>query len=213
MSDELLEKVGLIAKRQEGTGHYDRFRDRVMFPIRDARGQTVAFGGRILPSSTYTGNAPKYYNSSDTPIFSKSEHLYGLDLARQAAAKAGFLAVVEGYMDVLAAHQAGVNQVVATMGTALNERHVQRIRRVGVPRVVLVFDADAGGKTGMDRALEVFVSQDVDLTCSCSRARMHFARYWLGQWTPWNSSSTRWWRRGLMPGSKDGGGLPTRSWE
>jgi len=163
MSDELLEKVGLIAKRQEGTGHYDRFRDRVMFPIRDARGQTVAFGGRILPSSTYTGNAPKYYNSSDTPIFSKSEHLYGLDLARQAAAKAGFLAVVEGYMDVLAAHQAGVNQVVATMGTALNERHVQRIRRVGVPRVVLVFDADAGGKTGVDRALEVFVSQDVDL--------------------------------------------------
>jgi DNA primase len=86
-----------------------------------------------------------------------------LDLARQAAAKAGFLAVVEGYMDVLAAHQAGVNQVVATMGTALNERHVQCIRRVGVPRVVLVFDADAGGKTGVDRALEVFVSQDVDL--------------------------------------------------
>src|SRR5207244_11556463 len=68
-----------------------------------------------------------------------------------------------GYMDVRAAHQAGVNQVVATMGTALNERHVQRIRRVGVPRVVLVFDADAGGKTGVDRALEIFVSQEVDL--------------------------------------------------
>jgi len=162
LSFELLEKIGLIAARQEGTGHYDRFRDRVMFPIRDARGQTLGFGGRILPSSPLSERAPKYYNSSDTPLFSKSELLYGLDQARQAATTGGYLAVVEGYTDVLMAHQLGIPQVVSTMGTALNARHVQHLRRF-VPRVVLVFDADAGGNTGVDRALEVFASQDIDL--------------------------------------------------
>jgi DNA primase len=162
LSADLLEQVGLLGVRQEGQGHYDRFRDRVMFPIRDARGQTVGFGGRILPSSPLSARAPKYYNSSDTPLFTKSEHLYGLDQARQAATAAGYLAVVEGYTDVLMAHQLGVSPVVSTMGTALNARHVQHLRRF-VPRVVLVFDADAGGNTGVDRALEIFAGQDVDL--------------------------------------------------
>jgi DNA primase len=162
VSDEMLEQVGLLAPRQEGQGYYDRFRDRVMFPIRDTRGQTVGFGGRILPSSPSADRAPKYYNSCDTPLFTKSENLYGLDQARQAATSAGFLAVVEGYTDVLMAHQMGVANVVATMGTALNARHVQHLRRF-VPRVVLVFDADAGGNTGVDRALEIFIGQDVDL--------------------------------------------------
>jgi DNA primase len=162
LSDQVLLEVGLIAERSEGKGHYDRFRDRVMFPIRDVRGQTVGFGGRILPGSPYAERAPKYYNSSDTPLFSKSECLYGLDLARQAGAAAGYLAVVEGYTDVMMAHQVGICQVVATMGTALNARHVHHLRRY-VPRVVLVFDADAGGNTGVDRALEIFVSQEVEL--------------------------------------------------
>src|SRR5262249_2625188 len=157
MSLDLLEQVGLIARRQEG-GYYDRFRDRMMFPIRDARGQPVGFGGRILPSSPLSARGPKYYNSSETLLFSKSEQLYGLDLARQTAASAGYLAVVEGYTDVLMAHQFGIPQVVATMGTALNTRHVQHLRRYA-PRVVLVFDADAGGATGVERALEIFVSQ------------------------------------------------------
>jgi DNA primase len=158
----LLETVGLIAPRDEGKGFYDRFRDRVMFPIRNTRGQTVGFGGRILPSSPFKDKAPKYYNSSDTPLFSKSEQLYGLDQARQAGSTAGYLAIVEGYTDVLMAHQHGVCQVVATMGTALNARHVQHLRRF-VPRVVLVFDADAGGDRGVDRALELFIEQDMDL--------------------------------------------------
>jgi DNA primase len=162
LSAELLEKVGLLAPRQEGHGYYDRFRDRLMFPIRDTRGQTVGFGGRILPSSPFVDRAPKYYNSCDTPIFSKSEQLYGLDLARQAGATAGYLAVVEGYVDVLMAHQMGIGQVVATMGTALNERHVRHLRRF-VPRVVLVFDADAGGQSGVDRALALFSGHDMDL--------------------------------------------------
>jgi DNA primase len=106
---------------------------------------------------------PKYYNSGDTPLFAKSENLYGIDQARQAAAKDGFLAVVEGYTDVLMAHQMGVANVVATMGTALNGRHVQKLRQFA-PRVVLVFDADAGGDAGVDRALEIFASNEIDLT-------------------------------------------------
>jgi len=161
-SADLLEKVGLLARRQESNGYYDRFRDRVIFPIRDARGQTVGFGGRILPSSPLSAKWPKYINSSETPLFTKSEQLYGLDQARQAGMAAGYLAVVEGYTDVLMAHQMGIPQVVATLGTALNSRHVRHLRRF-VPKVVLVFDADAGGNTGVDRALEIFVSQNVDL--------------------------------------------------
>jgi DNA primase len=158
-----LEEVGLLARRKEGNGYFCRFFDRVMFPIRDALGRTVGFGGRILPTSPHAARAPKYYNSAETPLFCKSEQLYGLDQARPAAVKAGYAAVVEGYTDVLMAHQAGVREVVATMGTALNARHVQRLLRSGVGRVVLVFDADAGGDTGVDRALEIFASHEVDL--------------------------------------------------
>ncbi len=159
---ETLRDVGLLSEREEGRGFYGRFKDRVMFPIRDVRGQTVGFGGRILPASPYATRSPKYYNSSDTPLFNKSELLYGLDLARHAGSKEGFLTVVEGYTDVMMAHQHGVANVVATMGTALGVKHVHQLRRY-VPRVVLVYDADAGGQTGVDRALEIFVSQDVEL--------------------------------------------------
>ena len=162
---ELLEKVGLIAARMGGQGYYDRFCDRIMFPIRDPRGQVVGFGGRILPTSPLLLKErppPKYYNSCDTPLFTKSEHLYGIDHARQAAVGEGYLAVVEGYTDVLLAYQFGVPLVVATMGTALNTRHVQQLRRFA-PRVVLVFDGDEAGDKGVDRALQLFVSHDVDL--------------------------------------------------
>jgi len=162
MASDVLIELGLTALRQEGRGCYDRFRDRVMFPIRDIQGRPVGFGGRILPESPYASRAPKYYNSAETPLFSKSELLYGLDLARHAGAAVGYLAVVEGYTDVMMAHQCGVPQVVATMGTALNARHVAQLRRYA-PKVVLVYDADAGGMTGVDRALEIFVSQDVEL--------------------------------------------------
>ena len=159
---EALVEVGLTAPRQENRGYYDRFRDRVMFPIKDVRGQVIAFGGRIMPESPFAARAPKYYNSAETPLFSKSDVLYGLDVARHAGTVAGYLAVVEGYTDVMMAHQCGVPQVVATMGTALNARHVAQLRRY-VPKVVLVYDADAGGLTGVDRALEIFVSHDVEL--------------------------------------------------
>jgi DNA primase len=158
----LLEDVGLVARRTEGPGHYDRFRDRLQFPIRDVQGRPVGFGGRVLPTSPFAARGPKYYNSADTPLFSKSELLYGLDRARRAVGTAGYVAVVEGYTDVLMAHQCGVEQVVATMGTALNARHVRQLR-LYAPRVVLVFDADAGGSKGVDNALEIFAGQGVDL--------------------------------------------------
>ncbi len=160
---DVLEAVGLIAPRKEQGGYYDRFRERAQFPIRDVHGRTVGLGGRILPTSPLSSRGPKYYNSCDTPLFTKSEQLYGIDQARLAATKVGYLAVVEGYTDVLMAHQMGVGQVVATMGTALNARHVQQLRRFA-PRVVLVFDADAGGATGVDRALEIFASHEVALS-------------------------------------------------
>ncbi|QEL17074.1 DNA primase [Limnoglobus roseus] len=159
---ELLVEVGLIAARDEARGYYDRFRDRVMFPIRDAQGRAVGFGGRIMPDSPYAARGPKYYNSPETLLFKKQEQLYGIDMARHAGSSAGFLAVVEGYTDVMMAHQSGIANVVATMGTALNARHVAQLVR-HVRKIVLVFDADDGGNTGVDRALEIFVSQDVEL--------------------------------------------------
>jgi DNA primase len=154
--------TGLLLPRYQNTGWFDRFRDRIMFPIRDPRGQVIAFGGRILPQSPLASRAPKYYNSAETPLFSKSEVLYGLDRARTAATAAGYFAIVEGYTDVLMAHQCGFAQVVATMGTALTPKHISLIRRF-VPKVVLVFDADAGGLTGVDRALELLLTHDLEV--------------------------------------------------
>ena len=158
----MLEQVGLIGRKTDKPGLYDRFRDRIMFPIRNVLGNTVGFGGRILPSSPFIDKAPKYYNSSDSPLFSKSEQLYGIDQARNSIGKVGYLAVVEGYTDVMMAHQMGVGNIVATMGTAINARHLRQLRR-WTSKVVLVFDADAGGEQGVDRALELFVTNDMDL--------------------------------------------------
>jgi DNA primase len=162
-SSDLLLRVGLIGQRNEGNGFYDRFRDRIMFPIRNAAGQIIGFGGRILPQSPQAERAPKYYNSPESEIFHKSEVLYGIDRAKSATGE-GYLAVVEGYTDVLMAHQHGIRTNVSTMGTALNSKHVKQLRRY-LPngRVILVFDADEGGDSGVDRALEIFVTEEVDL--------------------------------------------------
>ena len=159
---ELLVELGLIMPRDEGRGYFDRFRERVMFPVRDTQGRVIAFGGRILPSSHLAARQGKYINSPTTPLFNKSEVIYGLDMARHAGTKDGYLAVVEGYTDVMMAHHHGFQSVVATMGTALTAQHVAQLRRFA-PKVVLVYDADAGGSSGVDRALELFVSQDVEL--------------------------------------------------
>ncbi len=166
-----LAAVGLLFPKTETHDWLDRFRDRLLFPIRDVRGQVIAFGGRILPTSPLAPRAPKYYNSAESPLFSKSEVLFGLDLARQAAASSGYFIIVEGYTDVLMAHQCGFPQAVATMGTALTPAHIRLIRRF-VPKVILLFDADAGGLTGVDRALELFLSHEIELSVAALPAGM-----------------------------------------
>ncbi|MBX7105028.1 MAG: DNA primase [Gemmataceae bacterium] len=160
---ETLVEAGLLSPSSYGAGYYDRFRERVLFPIRNLRGEVVGFGGRVLPGSAYAERGPKYLNTADSPVFKKGELVYGLDHARLAAQASGCLAVVEGYTDVLMAHQHGVTNVVATLGTALTADHVRQLRRFA-QRVVLVYDADAGGTTGVDRALEIFLREDVELS-------------------------------------------------
>ncbi|NIP73675.1 MAG: DNA primase [Gammaproteobacteria bacterium] len=146
-AQRLLAKAGLVAEK-EGGGAYDRFRDRIQFPIRDRRGRVVAFGGRILE-----GDGPKYLNSPETPIFHKGRELYGLYEARKALRKPERLLVVEGYMDVVALAQFGIRYAVATLGTATTAEHLETLYRVA-PEVVFCFDGDRAGRDAAWRALE-----------------------------------------------------------
>ncbi len=140
--------AGLIIKKTEG-GYYDRFRDRIMFPIRDRRGRVIAFGGRILS----TGE-PKYLNSPETPIFHKGNELYGLFEACRAMRELPRILVVEGYMDVIALAQYDIRNVIATLGTATTAEHIQRLFRL-TPEIIFCFDGDRAGQAAAWRALEV----------------------------------------------------------
>jgi DNA primase len=158
---QVLLRAGLIIERQPDAstatgasrGHYDRFRDRVMFPIRDTRGRTIGFGGRVLDQGE-----PKYLNSPETELFHKGRELYGLYEARQATRSLQRLLVVEGYMDVVSLHQAGVTYAVATLGTSTTPEHLQRIFRL-VGEVVFCFDGDRAGRAAAWRALENAVAE------------------------------------------------------
>jgi len=151
---QTLARAGLVIERTDGgTGQYDRFRDRVMFPIRDVRGRTIGFGGRVLDKGE-----PKYLNSPETELFHKGRELYGLYEARQATRNLARLLVVEGYMDVVRLHQAGITHAVATLGTATTPEHLQRIFRL-VGEVVFCFDGDRAGRAAAWRALENAVSE------------------------------------------------------
>lgn len=143
----LMERAGLLIKK-DGGGLYDRFRDRIMFPIHDRRGRVIGFGGRVLGDDT-----PKYLNSPETPVFHKGRELYGLFEARKRERKLERLLVVEGYMDVVALAQFGIGNVVATLGTATTREHLEQMYRV-VPEVVFCFDGDRAGKAAAWRALE-----------------------------------------------------------
>jgi DNA primase len=145
--EDLLE-VGLIIARDDG-GHYDRFRNRLIVPIRDMRGRVIGFGGRILGDGQ-----PKYLNSPQTPLFNKSHVLFGLDLAKGAIRAKGEVVIVEGYMDVLQAHQASFGNVVASMGTALTEHQLQLLKRL-TKRYILALDPDLAGDQGTLRGLTV----------------------------------------------------------
>jgi len=140
--------AGLVIERERGGGFYDRFRDRVMFPIRDARGRAIAFGGRIIDQGE-----PKYLNSPETTLFHKGRELYGLYEARQALRQIERLLVVEGYMDVVRLSQAGIGYAVATLGTATTPEHLNRLFRL-TSEVVFCFDGDRAGRAAAWRALE-----------------------------------------------------------
>jgi DNA primase len=144
-----MHNVGLVQRSQKG-GEYDRFRSRIMFPIRDARGRTLGFGGRAMRPD----QGAKYVNTAETDFFHKSEILYGLDLARGAMAKANRAIVVEGYTDVLALHQAGFEGVVGVMGTAITPDQIKSLSGA-VDEVVLALDADSAGQEAMLRAQRV----------------------------------------------------------
>jgi DNA primase len=152
-----LEAAGLAVPRERGGGHYDRFRDRVTFPIADVRGRVVGFGARSLGDEE-----PKYLNSPETALFRKGDLLFGLDRARDEALRTRTLAVMEGYMDVIMAHQHGVRTAVAGLGTAFTPSHAALMGRFA-DRVVLVYDADAAGKRAADRALAVLLETDLDV--------------------------------------------------
>ncbi|MEX5574946.1 DNA primase [Pseudomonas lijiangensis] len=151
-SDTLQQKVmidaGLLIENAETGKRYDRFRDRVMFPIRDSRGRVIAFGGRVLGD-----DKPKYLNSPETPVFHKGQELYGLFEARKHNRNLDEIIVVEGYMDVIALAQQGLRNAVATLGTATSEEHLKRLFRV-VPSVLFCFDGDQAGRNAAWRALE-----------------------------------------------------------
>ena len=147
ISENLLVTAGLAVKRERGGGVYDRFRNRVIIPIADERGRIVAFGGRAL------GNAqPKYLNTAETPVFNKRKLLFGLDRAHRAIASEGAAIVVEGYMDAIAAWEAGVSNVVATLGTSFTSDHAALLLR-RAPRIIFCYDSDTAGQEATLRAL------------------------------------------------------------
>ena len=143
----MLEKAGLVTSKEKEK-FYDRFRDRLMFPITDRRGRVIGFGGRIIGSGE-----PKYLNSPETLLFKKSNELFGLHEALTAIKQAGKVLVVEGYTDVVALSQSGVENVVATLGTATTPFHVRALFQTA-PEIVFCFDGDAAGRTAAWRAME-----------------------------------------------------------
>ncbi|MBI3091938.1 MAG: DNA primase [Candidatus Tectomicrobia bacterium] len=150
----VLAEAGLVKERATGSGYYDRFRDRLIFPIQDVDGRTVGFGGRLLENRD---DQPKYLNTPETAIYRKYALLYGLAQARESIRRARQTVLVEGYFDLLSCHQAGVRQVVATCGTALTEGHVRLLQRFA-PEVVVAFDGDPAGRRAAGRGETLFLT-------------------------------------------------------
>lgn len=152
-SEEQLLQAGLLVESERGTT-YDRFRERLIFPIRDDRGRVVGFGGRVLPSASSADAGAKYINTPSTPVFDKGSIFYGLDRAKDEIRRTGAAIIVEGYMDVITAHQHGFRNVVASMGTALTERQALLARRFA-STVILALDADEAGNAATIRGIQV----------------------------------------------------------
>lgn len=151
---EEIEKIGLIGKKSGNNGYYDKFRDRIIFPIIDTRSRVIGFGGRVMNDSV-----PKYLNSSESIIFNKGNHLYGLNLVSKYSDKKKIL-LVEGYMDVISLFSSGVNYAVASLGTALTERQAKLLKRYG-EEVFICYDSDAAGSKATLRAIDILVEADI----------------------------------------------------
>jgi len=153
-----LEKSGLILPKKDGRGYYDRFRERIVFPIIDVNQAVIGFGGRVMDDSL-----PKYLNSPETAVYNKSRSLYGLHLSKEKCRKAQSVYIVEGYLDLLMLHQHGIENAVATLGTALTADHVRMLSRY-VPRMILVYDSDEAGIRSALRCIETFWREHVDFS-------------------------------------------------
>lgn len=160
-SPAVLKAAQLVGERNNGNGFYDYFVDRLLFPIFNVQGQTVAFGGRVLPHNADGENA-KYWNSPESLVFSKSSTLYGLETAKDEIRRQNLAVVVEGYTDCISLHQYGIANVVGTLGTALTEMHVTMLKRFS-EKVIIVFDGDNAGQAAAERSLSRFIPQDLDL--------------------------------------------------
>ncbi len=160
-SPEVLEAAGLLGKSAKSGRFYDRFKGRVIFPIRDPQNRPIGFGGRILPEFA-TDSSAKYVNSQETRLYSKSDQLYALNLASDSVRKTKNVIVMEGYTDVIMAHQFGLQTAVAVCGTALTERHIRILRRYA-DSITLVLDGDEAGQKRTNEILELFVASEVDL--------------------------------------------------
>ncbi len=157
-SAEQMEASGLVRRRTEGAGYYDAFRGRLMFPIHNESGKVIAFGGRAMRE----GDEPKYLNSPETPIYRKTWTLYNLHRARDGMRKASRAVLVEGYMDVIGVHAAGVKEVVATCGTALTNQQVRTIHR-HADNVILNFDPDTAGANAAERAIQLLLDEGLHI--------------------------------------------------
>jgi len=150
---DILSKAGLALKSTRDGSFYDRFRNRLIFPVFDAKGKVIAFGARVLDDSL-----PKYVNSPETPLYTKGRHLYGLNFAKQAVMRANFVIMVEGYMDLISLSQAGIENVVASCGTALTPEQSRLLKRFTTD-VVMIFDGDQAGETATLRNLDILITE------------------------------------------------------
>ncbi len=154
LSLEIAEQAGLVIAGKDG-GYYDRFRGRLIFPIENVAGEIIAFGGRIIEKGE-----PKYLNSPESPVYVKGKNLYGLNRTREEIRNKGFALIVEGYFDLISLWNAGIGNVVASLGTALTREHLELLRRY-TTEVVALFDPDEAGRKALDRSLELFLSMDM----------------------------------------------------
>jgi DNA primase len=157
-TQEQLEKSGLVVKREDGSGAYDRFRGRLIFPVFDAQGKPIAFGGRTLDPE----GEPKYLNSPETPAYTKGRHLYGLHLSKDDIRRQSFAILVEGYLDLIVPYQNGVRNIVASLGTALTPEQVKLVGRFA-RKVLVNYDGDRAGVQAAKRAIETILAEDIEV--------------------------------------------------